>query len=559
MYKPAMILESGRPIRAARVIALLSILLIAACSGGGGSDIDRVEQWFFTSPQDLAQARVDRTVYKDGRETLHGETVHDYNPYFAARLEAVEDVELDADGRLVWADLSLRNTIGQTVIEKRITLDVAAGEIHVTRPAGYAVWPVPNDVPWIYYPFASDMFFGLPTSSPVAAWVIARGAAAEDQARWVLWDYLVEDVTDTSATTYEGDFFASIDAFRVDADFVEWIEPGALGGGRMERTDVDPGTLAGFTVAPGVTPLTWPDCTLPGTSADFSVTSSDAGIVFGTVNLPATGTAPYPFVVFNAGTGGADREEVIGGIPRWTCLAKPLLEAGIAVARYDDRGHGETGGPLVDFATRSHDAAAVASYVAARSDLDTTRLFLLGHSEGVAHVSEAAVAVPEVDGLLLVAGIGTNGGLALVEQGETLLEGYGMPATYVADFMAQQQQFIDQVNAGTYTGDTGGFPIEFWEQFFQFDGGALAAAANRPTAIFQGGVDWQVDRRHALLLRDAILGAGQSDVTVYEYENNGHFVSPAPTTHPSMSDEYFLPINWNAQLQADLVAWIQAH
>jgi alpha-beta hydrolase superfamily lysophospholipase len=230
--------------------------------------------------------------------------------------------------------------------------------------------------------------------------------------------------------------------------------------------------------------------------------------------------------------------------------------------RYDDRGHGATGGSVatVTFHQRTLDAIAVAQEVATRADLAPGELFLLGHSEGVAHVSEAASAVPEVSGLLLVAGVGTNGETAWQEQFDVVTHRYGMPQAWISSVEASRASIASQIVAGTYPDPTfGGLTTTFWKEFFLFDGAALAADAARPTAIFHGAADWQVDPRDADLLAEAITGAGQSDVTVHLYAGDGHFVSAAPPGYPSSGDEYWVPKGWDPAMVSDLVAWVNAH
>jgi hypothetical protein len=89
------------------------------------------------------------------------------------------------------------------------------------------------------------------------------------------------------------------------------------------------------------------------------------------------------------------------------------------------------------------------------------------------------------------------------------------------------------------------------------NGAELAAVAAKPTAIFQGDADWQVDPRNASLLAAAVAGAGVADVTLFQYPALGHLESRAPAGYPPMGDEYRLPVDWDEGLVGDLVAWVQ--
>jgi alpha-beta hydrolase superfamily lysophospholipase len=544
---------------AVSLVAAATAGVIVAAGCGGHSKGHGPTVYSFTTPDGSVQSRIEETDLADGSQKFHGETIEDFRPGYPLALRLLEDVEIDSSGRLVHADLSIHNTVGATEIVKRVVFDPAAGEVRVTRPSGSTIWKVPNDEPWLYYPFASDPFFSVATSSPLSAWVIARGVSAAPKVRFLVYDDLLQ--LEINAGTSATILYAANDTINVGPDFIDSIVVAAAGATLIRTTQVVP--RANLAVVPEVTPATvaFPDCTVPGTVEQFAVASSGGVMIKGEVDLPA-GPGPFAFVVFNAGSGGADRDEYVGGIPRWACLAKPLVEAGIAVARYDDRGHGLSGGDasLATFDDRTADAVAVAGEIAARADLNPARLFLLGHSEGVAHVSAAAAVVPAVDGLLFLSGVGTSGLSTFVEQSQTVLDNYGAPASFVAAFQTQRESDAAQIAAGTYPATTyGGITVDFWKQFFLFDGAALAATAHRPTAIFQGGADWQVDPKNATLLANAITGAGEADVTVHAYAGDGHFESTAPVGFPVCGDEYFVPLSWDATLTSDLVAWVEAH
>ena len=541
---------------------LLLTILAAACSSGHGRS--NVHAYGFRDANGYFAARVLRTIHGDGSETVHGEAVQDYTPALDVTLRVIDDVELDPTGRLVSADTKVWNTFGTTDQKKRVILDPQAGTVKVTRPGGSTVWHVPAGAdPWAYYHLDSDAVFGMPETSPAAAWVMARAAGVSTSLSFVIYDDLAAlPAAGLGGGKYEGIYFAGYDSFDVDTEFVSSMTLGAVGV-TATRSEGDPGPVASFDVPEGAYDLTFPDCSVPGTVEPLMVTSSDGQVVRGEVDLPTGGATTHTFVVFNAGSGGADRDEVVGGLPRWACLAKPLVAAGAAVVRYDDRGHGLTGGSIanVTFHQRTLDAIAVAKAVAARGDLATGHLILLGHSEGVAHVCEAATAVPEVSALALVAGVGTNGESVWQTQFATATQRYGMPQSWIDATLAQRATIAQQILNGTYPQSTfGGFPVQFWREFFQLDGAADAAAAARPAAIFQGEADWQVEPPlNADRLAAALTGAGVADVSEHLYPGDGHFLSAAPAGYPSTGDEYWVPKSWDPQMVSDLVAFVTSH
>ena len=128
----------------------------------------------------------------------------------------------------------------------------------------------------------------------------------------------------------------------------------------------------------------------------FEAHSSDA-ILRGTITLPADeSAAPYPAVVLISGSGPQDRD---GNTPPsymtfiFRDIAERLASAGIAVARYDERGVGESEGDLAAAALHGlmDDARAVTDVVRAFAEIDSTRVALAGHSEG-AYIAAVIVA-----------------------------------------------------------------------------------------------------------------------------------------------------------------------
>lgn len=116
----------------------------------------------------------------------------------------------------------------------------------------------------------------------------------------------------------------------------------------------------------------------------FRIGPGDTGVTLaGTLTLP-TGDGPHPAVVLISGSGPQDRDETILGHKPFWVIADHLTRRGIAVLRYDDRGTAESTGDFAaatsaDFAD---DARAALRYLATRSEIDATRLGLVGHSEG---------------------------------------------------------------------------------------------------------------------------------------------------------------------------------
>ncbi len=132
----------------------------------------------------------------------------------------------------------------------------------------------------------------------------------------------------------------------------------------------------------------------PYKAEDVRIIVSGNTILAGTLTLPSGIHGPIPAVVLLHGSSPSDRNNSRLPLPGlfWQ-LADTLARRGIAVLRYDQRGVGASSGSS-DSATirvRADDARAALAYLATRRDIASTRLGLLGLSEGAMAAPLAAI------------------------------------------------------------------------------------------------------------------------------------------------------------------------
>lgn len=154
----------------------------------------------------------------------------------------------------------------------------------------------------------------------------------------------------------------------------------------------------------------------------------------GTLTLPEKSTGKCAAVVLVSGSGASDRDESMMGHRPFLVLADYLTRNGIAVLRYDKRGVGGSTGNLIQATTAnfSHDALAAVRYLRSRSDIDSTKIGMIGHSEGGLITSMVAYTNKTVKFIVLLASPGVPGDALLLMQNEAIGRASGMSKVALA-------------------------------------------------------------------------------------------------------------------------------
>jgi len=133
----------------------------------------------------------------------------------------------------------------------------------------------------------------------------------------------------------------------------------------------------------------------------------DTHSLSGTLTIPENGK-PGAAVIMITGSGPQDRDETLMGHKPFLVIADYLSRNGIAVLRYDDRGIGKSGGnfatsTIYDFAD---DVRGAIRYLKSQPGIDSTKIGLLGHSEGSMVSQVVCAGDPSVAFFVSLAGPG---------------------------------------------------------------------------------------------------------------------------------------------------------
>jgi pimeloyl-ACP methyl ester carboxylesterase len=161
----------------------------------------------------------------------------------------------------------------------------------------------------------------------------------------------------------------------------------------------------------------------------FTNYKADSIKLAGTLTLPKSKENPIVAILIS-GSGPQNRNEELKGHKPFLVIADYLTNNGIAVLRYDDRGTAESEGDFktatsFDFAT---DVEAAIDYLKTRTDINTKKIGLIGHSEG-ALIAPMVAANPENEVAFIVSlsGPGVNGAKILETQSRRAGELAGVP------------------------------------------------------------------------------------------------------------------------------------
>jgi pimeloyl-ACP methyl ester carboxylesterase len=257
----------------------------------------------------------------------------------------------------------------------------------------------------------------------------------------------------------------------------------------------------------------------------------------GTLSRPVESAAKLPAVVLVGGSGPADRDEVIAGIPILGQIANALADGGFMVVRYDKRGIGQSGGraEVASLADYAEDVRAVVKALSDRKDVDQKQIAVVGHSEGGAVALIAASKDKRIGKVGLLAANGVTGAELVLAQQQHLLNRSSMSAEEKQAKIDLQKRIQEAVITGKGLDQ---LPPEVRKQVdnaeFQSiltnDPAKIMPDVRQPILIVQGELDTQVDPSNADRLEAlARKRKNAPAVEVVKIPGVNHLLVPATT------------------------------
>jgi uncharacterized protein len=337
------------------------------------------------------------------------------------------------------------------------------------------------------------------------------------------------------------------------------------------------------------------------------------------LTVPANAKGPLPLVVMLHGSGYNDMNQTLpeGGGATFVPLAQGASREGFATLRFNKRGVTDIGPvestdpaqlhPENPYNQIQQDAAAVIRFGAARPEIDPSKIFLLGHSEGTnvaANLSAdpAAFDIPKPAGVVAMGVVGKDIRTLLTLQlyGRQLLQMHdefdvdadgrltareasdglvGLPQEAADQFrsiLLDGDGVLDSTDAdhdGQIAIDAEAGPVlraatgidnypdtpgleelkEYAIDFARFPTvtEALPKFAG-PTLLLNGENDLQTPARAALAADAAVAAAGNKDHTIIIYPGMAHTMNITPKFTPQFRDPDQKVVN-------DIRTWLRSH
>jgi hypothetical protein len=282
----------------------------------------------------------------------------------------------------------------------------------------------------------------------------------------------------------------------------------------------------------------------------------------GILTLPV-GRGPFPGVLLVQGSGPQDMDETVGANKPFKDLAWGLASRGIVVLRYSKRtlvygAEMQKITPL--FTVRDEtieDAQAAADLLIRSPEVESDRIYLIGHSLGGMLAPRIAAGDSQISGIVILAGPARPIEQYLVEQTKYLAQ-LAPDSEQAQQGVKNAEEIARQIDNPKLKPDSiinlmgAHIPGSYWIDLRNYNAVECAARLGIPILVLQGGHDYEVGKTD-LKIWEAALGR-HSNASFKLYTNLNHLFMPSLSV--STPAEYDHPGHVAQEVIDDIAAWI---
>jgi alpha-beta hydrolase superfamily lysophospholipase len=294
----------------------------------------------------------------------------------------------------------------------------------------------------------------------------------------------------------------------------------------------------------------------------------------GTLTIPNNYTEKLPAFVFVHGSGPNDRDEnpdlslmsptdkeklvqILNGfnldvsqykLNVFNAMSDYFVKEGFATFRYDKRGIGKSKGEykMAGFKDLISDAHAAIRFLRNRTEVDPSKIIVLGHSEGGIIGPVLCVEDPTIAALVICAGTSQKLDDIMVQQAKSAKEMLNrltqeqkekLGIINVPNPVEIVEQLIEKVKRGDEYVEIEGHRVyaKWYREHFAHDPLETIKKVKCPILIVQGDKDFQVPFSNALALKEALENSGNSNVRLLLFPNIDHLLKFEPGQSSQLS------------------------
>ena len=280
-------------------------------------------------------------------------------------------------------------------------------------------------------------------------------------------------------------------------------------------------------------------------------------------------TQPVPAVVFVHGSGASNMDEKVGKITPFKDLAEGLAKKGIASIRYDKRSYAHGLKLLLKEknvtvkAESIDDAIMATNLLKADSRIDSSNIYIIGHSMGAMLAGRIDKEGGDYKGLIMMAGSPRKLEEIMMDQNYMALNS---TKGFVHKVLEKQIAKFEKMFDGLYDLSDeeakkkklgNGVTLYYFKEMGAFDTKHYLTSISKPMLIMQGGKDFQAVASTDFKAYQDLL-EGKDNVTFKLYENLNHaFVPSVYGDIMKAKQEYNVKQHIGDEVISDIANWIK--